>query len=154
MSEQFALILAAAIAVNGLVIFGAPAIYDFFDRYKGVSGIHRKAAERQRDNWFGCRKRQGTFCSDCRRRGECFEECVAEIKREIDYEEETRPPNELKPCKCGGEAIFGVERISSGGTITRWSVHCKNPKCRNYLYGVWMPTREESAREWNRRAAI
>ena len=87
MSERFALLLAAAIAVNGLVVFGAPAICYFFDRYKGVSGIHRKAAKRQWDNWFRCRKRQGTFCSDCRRRGECFEECVAEIKREIDEQE-------------------------------------------------------------------
>jgi hypothetical protein len=86
-NEQFVLILASAIAVNGLVIFGAPAIYDFFDRYKGVSGIHRKAAKKQWDNWLGCRKRQGTFCSDCRRRGGCFEECVDEIKREIDKAE-------------------------------------------------------------------
>ena len=91
MSERFVLLLVAAYAVNGLVIFGAPAIYDFFDRYKGVSGIHRKAAERQRDNWLGCRKRQGTFCSDCRRRGECFEECVAKIKREIDEKEGGQP---------------------------------------------------------------
>lgn len=62
------------------------------------------------------------------------------------------PSPELKPCKCGGEPFFAVERISSNGTITRWSVHCRNRKCINYLHGVWKPTREESAREWNRRA--
>ena len=49
-------------------------------------------------------------------------------------------------------AVFAVERISSGGTITAWSVLCRNRKCINYLHGVWKPTREESAREWNRRA--
>ena len=62
------------------------------------------------------------------------------------------PSPELKPCKCGGEPFFAVERISSGGTITAWSVRCRNVKCPRHLYAHWWPTREASAAAWNKRA--
>lgn len=62
------------------------------------------------------------------------------------------PSPELKPCKCGGEAFFAVERISSGGTITAWSVRCRNMRCPHYLYAHWWPTREAAVAAWNRRA--
>lgn len=62
------------------------------------------------------------------------------------------PSPELKPCKCGGEPFFAVERISSGGTITAWSVRCRNVSCPRYLYADWRPTREAAVAAWNRRA--
>ena len=61
------------------------------------------------------------------------------------------PSPKLKPCKCGGEAFFAVERISSGGTITAWSVRCRNVRCPCYLYAHWWPTREAAVAAWNRR---
>ena len=62
------------------------------------------------------------------------------------------PSPKLKPCKCGGEAFFAVERISSGGTITAWSVRCRNVRCPRYLYARWWPTRDAAVNDWNRRA--
>ncbi len=64
----------------------------------------------------------------------------------------TMHSSELKPCKCGGEPFFAVERISSNGTITAWSVRCRNVKCDHFLYGHWYPTREAAVAAWNRRA--
>lgn len=62
------------------------------------------------------------------------------------------PSPELKPCKCGGEPFFAVERISSFGTITAWSVRCRNKSCPRYLHANWWPTREAAVNDWNRRA--
>lgn len=61
------------------------------------------------------------------------------------------PSQILKPCKCGGEPFFVVERISSFGEITAWSVRCRNVSCPCYLYGHWWPTQEAAINDWNRR---
>ncbi len=65
--------------------------------------------------------------------------------------ESTKPSQTLKPCKCGGEPVFAVDRISSGDTITAWSVLCRNAKCDRFLYTDWWPTREAAVAAWNRR---
>jgi hypothetical protein len=62
------------------------------------------------------------------------------------------PSQKLKPCKCGGEPFFSVERISSFGTITAWSVRCRNKSCPRYLYAHGWPTREAAVNDWNRHA--
>ena len=62
------------------------------------------------------------------------------------------PSPELKPCKCGGEPFFAVERVSYDGPITAWSVRCRNVCCPRYLHAHWWPTRKAAVAAWNRRA--
>lgn len=62
------------------------------------------------------------------------------------------PSQTLKPCKCGGEPFFAVERISSFGEITAWSVRCRNMSCPHYFCAHWWPTQEAAIKDWNHHA--